>query len=846
MVRYFKFTPVAIVGLLLAFASPAVAQSGCGGQAGAGKFCGNNTGSTGLPGFVTIPAGSLTPIGGGTVLGNPTGATAAPIATATPVLGIPGSILGTLGLSGSTSGTVTVRPQATAGTPTLTLPNISGTFAVSATSPLVLSATTGVLTCPTCAVGGPFTSGLPVIGNGGTSLALGTVTGAGSTEFATTTAGPFNIPNCAQWTISGKLDITAAPCGVGSNVSYAQDFIAGVDFTAGTTTSLTVSNTPLSTQSTSVYFDGIRQSADTWSLSVATVTFSAAIPTNTQVVEIASLTTTILPTWVTSIGGCTGACLLGSGLSASGQTINATVGENLLNNSSFGLTTGISPVLVAATPGTPIPITSFVTVGGAGSNAVGFNTSGGSGPLGVGGLTAGKLVAILGANVANLSFTATVTGGNTITSTTAVFTQSQGDLFWNTGGTNTSARTQVRVASTSGAGTILNIDCVGCLINEASKTFVATAIQGGYAIDPTVNGMPQAGNPNAPAFNFYPLQASAVGTNVFNATMAGRDLNAGATSTATAWEVTNGVQGTGLAFGPDGWQTTSTMSWYKMRGYDWDGTTVVNKPGELYSVKIVKGATAEEDFYYDLTAPSPGNVGKNNAAGLAQWQGKTVTMGGYIWTPSVGLGRLYVFDGITKTYSATVTPGSYQWVEVTATFSNTATAANVGFSTDAGSLLDTFFLTQPMAVVGRGPIGAGNYKRAPMAFKLFYHHINPPYYIGRTVPASTAINLEQETGGLLPTGMGSLQADIEPYNNTALSQLYLTDNSSQSAEMTALTCYNQVIVGSVKNPCKGIVGIGRRLVNDGSGTNFWQDYQYLRISNANFNLNIDYDGGNYQ
>lgn len=74
-----------------------------------------------------------------------------PAFTATPVLGIPTSVLGTLGLAGNTSGTATIRPQAVAGTPTLTLPNASGTFAVSASTPIVLSATTGNITCPTCA-----------------------------------------------------------------------------------------------------------------------------------------------------------------------------------------------------------------------------------------------------------------------------------------------------------------------------------------------------------------------------------------------------------------------------------------------------------------------------------------------------------------------------------------------------------------------------------------------------------------------------------------------------------------------------------------------------------------------
>lgn len=115
---------LAIIGLLLALASPAVAQSGCGGQFAGGTLCGNRTGTQGLPG----PTGS-------------------------PVLGIPGIATGQLGLAGSGGGTAVIQPQSTAGTPTLLLPNTSGTLAASASSPLVLNTTTGALTCPTCVSG---------------------------------------------------------------------------------------------------------------------------------------------------------------------------------------------------------------------------------------------------------------------------------------------------------------------------------------------------------------------------------------------------------------------------------------------------------------------------------------------------------------------------------------------------------------------------------------------------------------------------------------------------------------------------------------------------------------------
>lgn len=70
---------------------------------------------------------SLTNATGGTLFGNNTGSSAAPSYTASPVLGIAGTTLGTIGISGNTSGVITIRPAATAGTWTFTLPTSGGT-----------------------------------------------------------------------------------------------------------------------------------------------------------------------------------------------------------------------------------------------------------------------------------------------------------------------------------------------------------------------------------------------------------------------------------------------------------------------------------------------------------------------------------------------------------------------------------------------------------------------------------------------------------------------------------------------------------------------------------------------
>lgn len=63
----------------------------------------------------------------GSVCGNPSGTGSLAIPTRTPVLGLAGTAIGTLGFSGNTSGIVTVRPQAAAGTYNFNLPTGAGT-----------------------------------------------------------------------------------------------------------------------------------------------------------------------------------------------------------------------------------------------------------------------------------------------------------------------------------------------------------------------------------------------------------------------------------------------------------------------------------------------------------------------------------------------------------------------------------------------------------------------------------------------------------------------------------------------------------------------------------------------
>lgn len=97
-------------------------------------------------------------------------------------IGLNATTLGQLQLFGNTSGSVTIQPQAVAGgSLTFTLPNASGTAQVSASAPLVASATSGNLTCPSCTTNAAAaTANQLMIGSGGQAIAalgsLGTTT----------------------------------------------------------------------------------------------------------------------------------------------------------------------------------------------------------------------------------------------------------------------------------------------------------------------------------------------------------------------------------------------------------------------------------------------------------------------------------------------------------------------------------------------------------------------------------------------------------------------------------------------------------------------------------------------
>ena len=65
-----------------------------------------------------------------------------------------------------------------------------------------------------------------------------------------------------------------------------ENFVDGVDYTSGITTQLTLASNPGVEENTQVYFDGVYQEKNNYTLSAGVITFGSAIPTGVNAVEV--------------------------------------------------------------------------------------------------------------------------------------------------------------------------------------------------------------------------------------------------------------------------------------------------------------------------------------------------------------------------------------------------------------------------------------------------------------------------------------------------------------------------------------------------------------------------------
>lgn len=145
---------------------------------GAACATGSGTVASGTSGQMTYYASSTNAVAGNAN---------ANISGGALTLGIANSVLGSLKVTGSSSGTVTITPQAAAGTYNFNLPTTAGT------------------------------SGTPLISAGGGASPMTYGTLSGNTSKFVTSSGSFTTGNCVSADASGNLVDNGTPCGTGGS-----------------------------------------------------------------------------------------------------------------------------------------------------------------------------------------------------------------------------------------------------------------------------------------------------------------------------------------------------------------------------------------------------------------------------------------------------------------------------------------------------------------------------------------------------------------------------------------------------------------------------------------------------
>lgn len=200
-------------------------------------------------------------------------------------------------------------------------------------------------------------------------------------------------------------------------------------------------------------------------------------------------------------------------------------------------------------------------------------------------------------------------------------------------------------------------------------------------------------------------------------------------------------------------RTASTLDLYRL---DALGLSGVSKEGSFYTIKLVKGASGEEAFYWP---ESPRYQDKDFRALFA---GQTVTIGAYVKAWSANTAGVQILDGTAGSGATTFHTGggSWEWVEATHTLPSTLVddsggffAAGIGMYGDSGA---SAYMTQPMLVMGK-EIGEGNYVPVPGEISWFnevYHRFYD--YNNVTISADQTLNVEAQSKGTIPKGVRAI------------------------------------------------------------------------------------------
>jgi len=161
-------------------------------------------------------------------------------ASSTLTLGVAGSATGAAAFAGATSGTATITAQATAGSPTLTLPNASGTLVSTASVPLSINATTGAISITGAAgqvLAGatPAFTATPTFGVAGTTAGTLTLSGLTSGTVTLQTAAIAGTGTIFQFPSSNGASGTVLTTTGSGVTTWTSPSALGIDLDVGST-----------------------------------------------------------------------------------------------------------------------------------------------------------------------------------------------------------------------------------------------------------------------------------------------------------------------------------------------------------------------------------------------------------------------------------------------------------------------------------------------------------------------------------------------------------------------------------------------------------------------------------
>ena len=303
--------------------------------------------------------------------------------TATSLYGTPAvSIPGTLSVTGTTSTSNLIEGYtATATGATTTTLTVSSTylqyFTGSTTQTVVLPVATTLVNGMQWLIVNNSTGNVLVQTSGGNTVQTLTT----NSQLVITCINTAGGTGTASWNWSYQLQL-----GLGAS---RQTFTDGVNYTSGTTTTLTLSSTPSASTTLDIFFNGLYQEAATWSLTGAVITFTSAIPSGVSVVE-ATWSTTISTTSQVSISNdnATNATMYPLWVTASTGTLNPTVSSTKMtfnpSTASLAVTGNVTSPVIYGGSGASSTLTLDGTSNGSPSNAYVLLNPAGQGNVGVG------------------------------------------------------------------------------------------------------------------------------------------------------------------------------------------------------------------------------------------------------------------------------------------------------------------------------------------------------------------------------------------------------------------------------------------------------------------------------